>query len=250
MSEDEKSLDTELEEEVDEGQEDVVDPQKGAGEAEEDQPNDPPEQKKKPQDRDTNEQFKAARVAAEKERDTFKNRQDAFAKKYGYSSFEEMEAAQQQKEEEEQRQAYINAGINPDLLNQAIENHPAIRQAQEITAKSKIETEISSVKSKEFFNELEPEIRKVLEINPNLKGEDVYCFIYGKKAGELTKSARSLAEKRTIANISDRGGRGITDGNEASQDDEYEMSEQGKKMTLAFGNDPKEVSKLIKKKRS
>lgn len=232
----------------DEGQEKDVDSQDGEGDAGED--NDSETNQKPPkQDRDTNEQFKAARVAAEQQSRAMRERQDAFAKKFGWNSFEELEQAERQREAEAERKAYQAKGIDPDAINELISNHPVVKQAQELTARSKITTEKSAIADKPFFKELEPEIDKILQVNPSLPVSAVYNYVRGEKLDEMIHKSSSDATKRTIADIFDKKKRGLTDAGDSS-DGAVDLTPEGKRMTEAFGNDPKEIAKYVKKKRS
>ena len=159
-----------------------------------------------------------------------------------------MEAAQRRQEIEAQRERQREAGIDPDALDQAINNHPAVKKAAEVANMARLDSEFAQVKDKPFYKELEPDIKRTLAANPSLRVADVYNYIRGVKADELFKSAKSIAEKRAVANISDRKGRGLTDTTDNNLDDSYEMSNEGLEMARAFGNDPKKVAKRIKKR--
>jgi hypothetical protein len=232
---------------VDEGQEGKNVDLDGEGTGEVDsQANEKPKQ-----DRDTNEQFKAARVAAEKEAQALKGKQDTFAKKFGYSSFEEMEQAEAEREakeaEEQQRQYYQSKGIDPEAVNQLIDEHPMVKQAKEITAKTRIATEKAALASKPFFAECEADVDKILAINPDLPVELIFNNVRGQKLDELLAKSDSNAVKRTIADIHDRKSRGLTSSSDSEPEPEVELSAEGKKMAAAFGNDPKEIAKYVKK---
>jgi hypothetical protein len=227
---------------IDEGHEEDVDLKDGEGTGEADS-----ETNQKPkQDRDTNEQFKAARVAAENEKQRLIDEREQDAKDAGFESYAEMQTYIKQRKEEAERKAYTDAGIDPDMLNQAINNHPAIRQAQDITNKARIDSEIASLQGKSFFKELEPEIRRTLEVNPSLNAVDVYSYIKGVKADELLVNAKTMAEKRTTANIAERKSRGLTDTADGNLDTDVELTAEGMEMAQAFGNDPKKIATHVK----
>jgi len=61
---------------------------------------------------------------------------------------------------------------------------------------------------------------------------------------KLTGREKSLAQKRTVANISDRIKRGITTDSEGSSS--YADVTVNNEMAAAFGNDPKEIAKYVK----
>jgi hypothetical protein len=209
-----------------------------------------PEPAKPEQSKEENARFAAARREAEKEKQRIIEEREQDARDAGFNSYAEMQAYIRQQKIEAQRQAYRNAGIDPDLLEQAISNHPAVKQAALVAARAKIDSELSKLKDKPFYKELEPEIKKTLEVDPNLDPEAVYTYIRGIKADTLANNAKSQAEKRTIANIADRKSRGLTDTTEKGSDDDVELSEEGLEMARAFGVDPKKVKSHIKKIRS
>jgi hypothetical protein len=233
---------------ADEGQEKDVDSQEGAGEADDDsQTNERPDTKAK-QDRDTNEQFKAARLKAEREKQRIIEEREQDARDAGYSSYAEMQAYIKSEKARLERERMIAKGIDPDAVNELISNHPVVKQAQEITLKSRIATEKAAISSKPFFKELEHDIDRILAVNPSLPVEAVYSYVRGEKLDELLSKSNSDATKRAIADIHDKKSRGLTDsGDSGGSDDAVELTPEGKRMAEAFGNDPKEIAKYVKK---
>lgn len=226
---------------ADEGQEEDVDLEKGTGE-------DDSETNQKPkQDRDTNEQFKAARVKAEQEKQHIIDEREQDAKDAGYESYAEMQAYIKAERARREREHYVSQGIDPDAVNELIGNHPIVKQAQEITLKSKIATEKAAISSKPFYKELEADIDKILAVNPNLPVEAVYSYVRGEKLDELLSKSTSDAAKRTIADIHDKKSRGLSDSGDSGGEDAVELTAEGKRMAAAFGNDPKEIAKYVKK---
>lgn len=86
-----------------------------------------------------------------------------------------------------------NQGIDPDILNTAIENHPAVREARQIALQQKK----AELKEKPFFAELEPEIDKIMAANPNVDAQTAYSYLLGQKiaAGGLDVLTKDLRER-------------------------------------------------------
>ncbi len=78
---------------------------------------------------------------------------------YGYNSEDELFQALDLARQEQQRQQYEEAGINPDLLNQAIENHPSVQYAKQMEQKQQEEAQFNQEANELFseFPELKPE---------------------------------------------------------------------------------------------
>lgn len=118
----------------------------------------PPQQQQSAED---NSRYAAARRQAEaqmkaerEELQRLKDQNERLAKSRGFNSFDELLAAVQAEEREAQRQQYIQQhGIDPDaikpLIDQAVNQHPAVQQAQEQKLQSFIASEVQEL-SKRF----------------------------------------------------------------------------------------------------
>lgn len=172
-----------------EGQgEDVDSHGEGAGEVDS-QTNEKPKQ-----DRDTNEQFKAARIAAERETRALSDRQNRFAKMYGYNTFEELEHAAQ-------LQQYTNQGYSQAEADRIARLDSLEQRLMENVNKARITEEKATLKEQRYFKELEPEIDKVLSVNPNLSVEAVYKYIRGEKLDELLAKETAATKQKTLNQI-------------------------------------------------
>lgn len=91
--------------------------------------------------------------------DQYQQKLQDLTKFYGYQNEDELFSALEQAKQEQQRQQYEEAGINPDMLNQFIEQHPDIQYARELKAKetenARFEGEVNELFSE--FPDLKPE---------------------------------------------------------------------------------------------
>lgn len=82
------------------------------------------------------------------------------ASKYNMTPDQYLQALEQQRQEQE-RQELIKQGINPDKLNEVVNNHPAIRQAQQYMTQQQQIEDINS-EAKEFS-----------DVFPGIKSNDI-----------------------------------------------------------------------------
>ena len=191
-------------------------------------------------------------------------RRDAFVKRLGYESFAELEQAQAQRELEEQ--AASVADQNPGMTQETALRLIQLEQREKEREKKDQEATINNVrfqqreslKNDSFFAEIDPLVQATLK-QPNMENQPydvVYNYICGRPEyrtrsiadnAKKLDEAQKLAEKRTIANIHDKKSRGISDSSDGELDNEVELTPEGKRMAAAFGNDPKEIAKYVKK---
>lgn len=111
-----------------------------------------------------------------------------------------------------------------------------------------VEKEKKELQKDEFYNDIAPEMEKVLLQYPDLTPTTVYFHLKGQMANDLFKKASSNAEKRTIANVQDgMRRRNVPSSNGGASDTLSVLDKEGIEMSNAFGNDPREVAKYIKK---
>lgn len=91
----------------------------------------------------------------------YENHLNRVAQITGYSSHEEMLQALEQAEREQEAQRYRDAGIDPQVFNQLLENNPEIQYAREMRAKQEADQRFQS-EANELFNEF-----------PDLKAEQI-----------------------------------------------------------------------------
>lgn len=91
--------------------------------------------------------------------ETYQQQLNRVAQVAGYQSHDEMLAALDEMEQQQQREQYEQAGINPDLLNQFIEQHPSVKYANELKAKEQEQAKFNAEANELFaeFPDLKPE---------------------------------------------------------------------------------------------
>jgi hypothetical protein len=147
-----------------------------------------------------------------------------------------------------------------------IDNHPAIKKAQEVLNEARLESqkamllsrrsvEKDSLRSEPFFKEIEPEIDKLLLVptNAGVTVETIYEFLLGKMArnGKLAE-IKSTTRKAVISEMADKAKRGtphIASESAASETvdvDKY-MDDSILAMTQMFGNKTEDIKKYMAK---
>lgn len=155
------------------------------------------------QDPQTNAAFAEMRRAREAAEARARKADELISKVYaeqGYKSLDDLDRAYQEYQENQQRQQFEAAGLNPDLINQLIENHPAVQQSKQFLTKQQEEQRLDN-EAAELFKEF-----------PDLNPEDIprEVFIENKKTGiplvylyarHAAKNAITIAEQKTIKGL-------------------------------------------------
>lgn len=168
------------------------------------------------------------------------------AKANGYDSVEEYQAALDTKEQDAIRQNIEDAYGDPDRMEEAIKQHPLVRQAAEISARATRESIKTSLRGKALFSELEPEFDIMMDANPDIAPSTVYMFLLGKAMDEgKLDELRANTKKQTNAEIQDQSRRGTPKGSASSQES-VTMTERGRQIANIFGVDPAKVARRMK----
>jgi hypothetical protein len=147
------------------------------------------------QDKQTNDNFAAARREAESQAKALKDRQDNFAKQYGYNTFEELEYAQQVRD-------YANQNnVDPAIAEIKVQQDKLAQQIALQGHQTRIQQEKTSLQNQRFYKDLEPEIDATLRANPSLGVRDVFDYIKGKRMDELLKKETAAAKQKTMNDI-------------------------------------------------
>lgn len=138
-----------------------------------------------------------AKAQAQKEIDQFYSQQYG---EYGIHSKSDYEKAVQAQQEQQQREQYQAAGLDPDMINQIINDNPIVKQANEIITKQQQDTKINA-EIQDLFNEF-PESRNT-QIPDSVFLESInkgipLSYAYAKYA---TKNALQIAEQQALQNI-------------------------------------------------
>ena len=104
--------------------------------------------------------------------------------------------------------------------------------------------------SSKYFAMIEQEVDEIVNNNPGLDYKTAYNHTVGAKINELEKELSSKVEKRTIANVHDRARRKNVGGSDGGSDESVTpttyLDKDSMDMSIAFGNDPREVAKYVK----
>jgi hypothetical protein len=218
---------------------------------------------------DENAKYAAARREAEKrlkEVESKAQKDKDIAKKYSkeYDVFSEEDIKEKfdmsldEFENALLQQEYKNAGIDPELINKAITNHPVVKQAetyvnrlQETQRQQWIKEDIENL-HKEFPETANVKTEHDLynlpewnEINAYIKrGYDMTDAYYKVNKNKLLEKSKKDVEKRTVADIQDRAKRGVVKPD--SGDDDTNDVNIDTDMARAFGTDPKKIAKYVK----
>jgi hypothetical protein len=230
----------------------------------------------KKQSNEDNAKYAAARREAEKkakeieQRAAKLERDYSVAKKYGqeYGVFSEEDIrtnhnmSLEEFETALQEQKYKDAGLDPDLINQVISNHPAVKQATEYTQQLEEQKRQAAIKQdienlhKEFpgaFENIKQENDiysdpKFSEIHQYLeRGYDLADAFYKVYKNDISIKTTQSTIKSTIANIQDKARRSVVS-SDGGQEVVPELSVEGKEMANAFGVSAKAVAQYVKNK--
>jgi len=158
-----------------------------------------PSQNDKPvQSQEENAKYAAARREAEQKA---KQKQDSFAKKFGYDSFEEMEQAQiEQEQEAERARIQEETGVDPDQLKSVFEqlknNDPDFQELQAIRAEKNISKSLTDLNNELKDAGIDLEIK-------NLSNEEVAKIPNANKVAEFVQRGHTLADAFFLANKKD-----------------------------------------------
>lgn len=124
---------------------------------------------------------------------------EAEAKRYEMTAEQYIQAVEQQRQAEE-RQRYIDQGLNPDLVNRLLEQHPDIQYARQLRAQQQQEAQFQA-EANEFFqtfpdvdaSKIDPEVFR-LKAEKGLSLTDAYLRVNFSKM-------RSQTEQEVIAKL-------------------------------------------------
>lgn len=146
------------------------------------------------QSQDENAKYAAARREAETQAKALKDRQDNFAKQYGYNSFEELEYAQKVK-------TMTDQGIDPAVAELKVKQEQLEQQIAFQGHQTRIQKEKSALQNQRFFKDLESEVDATLEKDPSLPVKMVFDYIKGQKIDELLAKETKAAQQRQLNNL-------------------------------------------------
>lgn len=155
----------------------------------------------KKQNDDENAKFAAARRESETKmalmQKQFEERQNAFAKQYGYSSFEEMESAAQ-------AQKYVEQGYDEDVAQKLAKIDNYEKDLQRKLNSARIAEEKAKLINNPFFKEYESEVDAILQHNPNVPVEIVLNNVLGANINKILEGKSQAIKQKTLNNISSK----------------------------------------------
>lgn len=172
----------------------------------------------------------------------------------GINTLDDLEKAIQ---EEELR----NAGIDPNIINNAINNHPAVKQAEQYNQFLKQQQQQEFIK--QAIDELHKEvpgtdhIKTVQDLDNDPKCGEIASWIqrgytiadayYKAYKNDILSKSTKTAVQSTIANIQDKAKRGLVGSGDGGDNTTIEdLSDEGKKLASVFGVNPANVAKHVK----
>jgi len=139
-----------------------------------------------------------------------------------------------------------------------IERDKKVSELERFKQKYEMETltlkQKAELKDKPFFKQLEPEIDALVEKSMSngapIDVNTAFVYLRGQNLERLMEQERSKTQKSTLADIQDKSRIKIDSGESKLDLDPFEiLSADGMALTAAFGNDPKEIAKLVKSKK-
>lgn len=164
-------------------------------------------------------------------------------------------------EREIQSQALREAGLDPNIINEAVSNHPAVKQAEQYAQYLKQQQQ------EKFINDSLEELRReipgtehiktIQDLDADPKAGEIASWIqrgytfadayYKAYKNDILNRSTKTAVQSTIANLQDKAKRGIVNGNDGGgEDTTIELSDEGKRMASVFGTNPGNIAKYVK----
>lgn len=191
-------------EELEADEPEMDEPEGEEPEAEELEADEPKVKEKPKQTDDDNSKFAAARResekrAAEKEKELkeLRDKQEGFAKSYGYNSFDEMEKAVK-------TQQYIEQGYDVKMAEKLVQIDNYEKDLQTKLNSARIAEEKSKLKNEPYFKEFENEVDEILAHNNGLEVSLVFDVVKGRNAKRIVELAQKSATQKALNDIASK----------------------------------------------
>lgn len=197
-----------------------------------------------------NAQFRKMRLKAEEEaRKKFQAEKDEFEKMKLELQIEKEARAEKDKITQDAIWEKADSeGISESAAKKMLEHEVEQKVSQIKDRFERVQNQKATLMNDPFYNEIAPEMEKVLKQQPELEPQTVFYYLKGQMGDELYKKTVSKTAKKTVANIQDgMRRRNIPTSSGGASDTFAILSKEGIEMSNAFGNDPREVAKYIKK---
>lgn len=176
------------------------------------------------------------------------------AKLEGFDKVEDYLAELDKREKTKLAEQIEEAAGDAEKIDEIIKNHPLVKETQEEKRKLEYEKKIAALKGEKFFKELEPELSKLLEQNPEIDPNLAFSVLVGNyirtgKYDEALQKTKEAAEKRVVADMHDKERRATPTGGDVDDGTE-EIARPTSTMTeiaKAFGVSASKVAQRIAK---
>jgi hypothetical protein len=167
----------------------------------------------------------------------------------GYDTVEGYLEAVEQAELQAEAEKYQQAAQDPqklkELFDSTLNNHPAIKKAQEIEFENNLIKQKESLKNERFFSILEPEINAVVK-QTGVDARTAYIYLRGEKFDELLTQEAGTAKKAAIADIQDKAKRGVGSISSDGGGNDIEITDDIKEMAQSVGISPQKLLERLK----
>jgi hypothetical protein len=129
---------------------------------------------------------------------------EMYGESHGIRTYAEYQAATQRQREAEDRQRYQQAGLDPDMLNQFLENHPDIKAARELKRDNTLLEQDRKLESDPNFGELYKQFRDEVHQLAKLAQADydtAFTLVLRDKLPSLLSGTKTQAEQEAIKKI-------------------------------------------------
>lgn len=187
------------------------------------------------------------------EAETAKAALQRIAKVEGFDTVDEYLAELSNKEKTILAEKIEEAAGDPDKIDEVIQNHPVVKQTKEERRKLDYANTKSELSKDRFFKELEPELDRLMEANPEANAGLVYKVIRSdyltpERLSELITKEKTSAEKKVLADVHDKERRAAPTGGDVNDGKEVvQPTSFGNKLYGLFGLDKAHAQKAAQR---
>ena len=153
--------------------------------------------KKTNQSNDDNAKYAAARRESENQLKATQEKQNEFAKGFGYTNFDEMVTAAQ-------RQKYVESGYTPEVAEKMVHLETYERDLKKRVNAARIIEEKAKLKNEEYFKEFESDIDEILSHNQELDVGVVFNLVKGQNIKRIVELSTKSAKQKTLNDINSK----------------------------------------------
>lgn len=212
------------------------------------------------QSREENSQYKKMRLRAEKEAREKIEKEMELARK-------EIQAQKIELQQQVSEKKIVEEYLNPKKIYEYADEHNITEEQAEKILRyeaqrvvdaekmrvrekfTKLQADKNDLRQDKYFALLEKEVDAIVEQDPTIDYKAVYYYHRGLRSDEFDKQLAKNVEQRTVANMQDRARRRNIKsdaGNDSLITPSEILDNDAMDLTLAFGNDPREIAKYVK----